>query len=714
MVRLLSFLTLLLFVYGGILAQGISGPEQDCPNAIPVCQTFYTQPNTYSGTGQIQDLQGIQGSCLRNFENNSVWYIFTVTQSGVLEMTITPSSQDDYDFAIYNLTGLTCADIPSGLAPEVRCNYAADTAGGSPTGLQIGATATSAPVNGPQFLAPLNAVQGETYVLLVDNFNIGGGGYTLDFTTNSPNAASIIDNVRPFMVSMEPTSCDTTTLLELLLSEKVVCDSIDTLGTQFTITGPSNVTVVAAGGADCAAGSYTQRIFIRLSTPIIIGGSYTINVNAAADGRAITDFCGNAITNAPLVFNMPDIITADFDFTISPSCLKDTFYFEDRTTGTPVSWQWNFGDGSGGSNLQNPLHTFPDTITYNITLTANSADCSSSVTRAIDVGLSYRADFSFTPTDPCVGDTVFFTDLSPATANNHLWQFGDGNIAGVRDPFHVYDEPGNFTISLSIADSQTPGCSGYAELAINVRPLPFAEFFSDANPVCSGTPVRFADNSDGTTAAWFWDFGNGDTSNDSLAIYVFPSGGTYTVTHIIDDVFCGSDTATMVVEVLQRPIFSLGNDTAICLSETVILAGPSGVDTYQWSTGETSQIITFTDVPSEVSLTVTSEGCEFIDIIFINEKKEDCYYVKVPSAFSPNGDGKNDFLKIFLLRIESFNLKIFNRWGEMVYETVNANLPWDGTHKGELQDAGVFQYVIDGRSISGERFFRSGNVTLIR
>src|SRR5690606_1079945 len=90
MVRLLGFLTLLLFVYGGILAQDGS-PEQDCPNATPVCQTFYTQPNTYSGTGQIQDLQGIQGSCLSNLENNSVWYIFTVTQSGILEMIITPS-----------------------------------------------------------------------------------------------------------------------------------------------------------------------------------------------------------------------------------------------------------------------------------------------------------------------------------------------------------------------------------------------------------------------------------------------------------------------------------------------------------------------------------------------------------------------------------------------------------------------------------------------
>src|SRR5690606_3979912 len=132
----------------------------------------------------------------------------------------------------------------------------------------------------------------------------------------------------PFIVSMEPTTCDTTTLLEFLLSEKIVCDSIDTLGTQFTITGPSNVTIVGAGGADCDAGSYTQRIFIRLSTPITTGGSYTINFHAADDGREITDFCGNAITNAPLVFDMPDIITADFDFTISPSCLKDTFYFE--------------------------------------------------------------------------------------------------------------------------------------------------------------------------------------------------------------------------------------------------------------------------------------------------------------------------------------------------------------------------------------------------
>jgi gliding motility-associated-like protein len=66
------------------------------------------------------------------------------------------------------------------------------------------------------------------------------------------------------------------------------------------------------------------------------------------------------------------------------------------------------------------------------------------------------------------------------------------------------------------------------------------------------------------------------------------------------------------------------------------------------------------------------------------------------------------------LRIRSFELKIFNRWGQLVFETNNATFGWDGKYKDELQDMGVFQYYIDGVSISGEKFFRTGNVTLLR
>ncbi len=429
----------------------------------------------------------------------------------------------------------------------------------------------------------------------------------------------------------------------------------------------------------------------------------------------IADFCNNQLQNIPFPINANDIVFADFDYTIRASCAKDTFYYEDRTAGSPIAWSWNFGDGSSISTDENPTHVYPDTAEYTLTLIVSSANCSDTISRLIDISSSFKADFIIGNNNPCLGDTVFFTDNSPGTATTYLWDFGDGNISGVQNPFNIYTQAGDYVVTLTISDISVPGCVDTATGLVFVKPLPDANFVADTDPICSGLPVRFTDNTMGTIQAYFWDFGNGNTSGDAIGVYVFPVGGVYNVTHRVTDAFCGSDEVTLTFDVLERPQFSLGEDTAICLSETVVLAGPANALEYRWSTGETTQIITFSDVPNEVALTVTaSNGCFNSDDVFIDEQREDCFYVKVPSAFSPNGDGRNDFLKIFLQRIQSFELKIFNRWGELVFETNNANILWDGTYKSEPQDIGVFQYYIEGVSISGDRFFRSGTVTLIR
>jgi gliding motility-associated-like protein len=710
MFRRFSFYTIIFFfsIIDGF--SQITGPEQDCPSAIPICQTQYQQNLSYAGGGLFRDFTDTSLTCLKNWENNSVWYIFTVTQSGILEMSITPLQQDDYDFAIYNITNSGCSDILLGNNLPVRCSYY-----GLPgtTGLRIGYSSTSAGVADTAFLAPLNVTLGETYVILVDNYNIGGGGYILDFTTNSPNAASIIDVTPPTMVGIRSTSCTPTRFLILDMSENILCSSIDTLGAQFSITGPSNVTVTGASGTDCGIGAFSNSIIIELDTPIYLGGLYTLNLHSGTNGLRISDYCGNAAADAGLPFNMPDIVVADFNYTINASCLKDTFYFTDQTLGTPIAWNWNFGDGTT-STQQNPVHTFPDTNAYTVTLITSSADCSDTISQFIDVTSSFAPDFTITPSQACIGDTIIFTDNSPSGATNYLWRFGDGSISGDQNPQYSYSTSGTFRVTLVISDPSTPGCSDSSFQFITITPVPDASFVADADPLCSGAPVRFTDASTGNIISYFWDFGDGNTSADNIGLNIFAVGGNYDVTHIINDALCGSDTVTQSYTVIQRPIVSLGNDTAICLSETIVLAGPANAETYRWSTGQTTRTITFSAVPDEVSLTITANGCTSSDVVFINERKEDCYYVKVPSAFSPNGDGHNDFLKIFLLRIQSFELKIFNRWGEMVFETNNATFGWDGRYKDELQDMGVFQYYIDGVSISGEKFFRTGNITLLR
>src|ERR1051325_4406994 len=112
-VCLLIFITSVSNLFGQI-----TGPEQDCDHALPVCQEVYVQPQTYQGVGAHDELPP-DLSCLENEENNSVWYIFTVTASGMLEFDIaaynaSANNTVDYDFALYNITGKTCANISDG------------------------------------------------------------------------------------------------------------------------------------------------------------------------------------------------------------------------------------------------------------------------------------------------------------------------------------------------------------------------------------------------------------------------------------------------------------------------------------------------------------------------------------------------------------------------------------------------------------------------
>src|SRR5574337_507039 len=98
--------------------------NQDCLDAIPICQNVYSTTVSYSGEGNYPNEINNSSSCLGSGELNDVWYTFTVQQSGNLNFTITPNnSADDYDWAVYNLTNNNCSDIFTNPALEVSCNY---------------------------------------------------------------------------------------------------------------------------------------------------------------------------------------------------------------------------------------------------------------------------------------------------------------------------------------------------------------------------------------------------------------------------------------------------------------------------------------------------------------------------------------------------------------------------------------------------------------
>lgn len=700
-------------------------PVQDCFGALPVCSNVTLVGNdSISGTGDIEDLLS-NNYCFTvnptspNLESNSAWYIFTTANPGTMAFDITPNiATDDYDFILFNVTGFTCEDIIDGSLFPVRCDFS-----GTPgsTGLRNGYADTSAPNNGPTFLAPLTVSANETFILFINNYTSGGGGYGLDFSSGTTD---VIDDIPPTVVGTDTLDCDTTSILTVYFSEPIVCSSILGDGSQFSITGPSTVTPVGAFSVNCVQGQFTNYISIIIDAPILQEGTYSITPQAGTGGMHLQDVCSNpADSTVSIQFDAPAIVLPHFGYTISASCIADTFNFVNTsnpstTNGNPT-WVWDFGDGSATSTLQDPKHTFPAEQPYTVTLTATTDDgCTYSGDSNVVVSNSYYADFSWSPLTVCPNVPIQFTDMSPGSSDSWYWNFDDNQISADHNPVHTFLQPGTYSVTFEISLTDPSGvCSDSVVIDVDVAEAVQANFTLDQSQICASIPVTFTDESSGNPTSLFWDFGNGDTSTQQNPTTTYIDTGSFDVIFIATN-GCGDDTLVSTYSANALPVFDLGADTSVCFTDPIVLHAYSGADSYQWSTGSTADSLLVTEVPAEIRVTVINGGCQYEDRINLFELTDGCVIAPVPSAFTPNGDGLNDVFRLVSPdRIQSLEVWIYNRWGELVFHDNKIDFEWDGNYKREKADMGVYMYIIEGRGYSSDGalpFYRTGNLTLIR
>lgn len=210
-------------------------------------------------------------------------------------------------------------------------------------------------------------------------------------------------------------------------------------------------------------------------------------------------------------------------------------------------------------------------------------------------------------------------------------------------------------------------------------------------------------------ASYLWQDGSTNPN------YTINDPGTYYVT--ITKAQCmGSDTITVnAFDVYQ----DLGNDTVVCektpFQITLEARVPQGA-TALWSTGATSDSIHVTN-PGTYTVTVSQDICSSTDSVTISTEMCDCVTF-MPNAFSPNGDGLND---VFAPQFETgcditgYSLQVFNRYGQMIFETIKAGAGWDGTAKGIAADPGTYMFTISyDKGTQHHRYIHKGDVTLIR
>ncbi len=177
---------------------------------------------------------------------------------------------------------------------------------------------------------------------------------------------------------------------------------------------------------------------------------------------------------------------------------------------------------------------------------------------------------------------------------------------------------------------------------------------------------------------------------------------------------CGnqtSDPTSFSYTVTNIPEVYLGNDTSICDGDIYTLdAGNPGLS-YYWSTGQNSQIASFSEVPQTIIVRVDRLGCYALDTIEIAS----ACAIYVPNVFSPNGDGHNDVFNFISAELLDYEMSVYDRWGTRVFYTNRKGESWDGrTTWGETFDIGTYAYLIQGHYRNGRTFSKTGNVTLLK
>lgn len=327
--------------------------------------------------------------------------------------------------------------------------------------------------------------------------------------------------------------------------------------------------------------------------------------------------------------------------------------------------------------------------------------------------VSYIAD-----TLSCLGETLQFQNTSDNYFSSFQWYFADGNTSQVVSPNHQYLLPGIYQTMLVGTGSN---CIDTAIQNIIIdAPVSDLHFMKDKENICTGQSIAFTPQTDGTTIHLSWSFGDGAAFPSGIEIvnHAYDSVGTMFVNLIAHFRACPDLSFQDSIHVHPLPVVNLGPDTFLCLNGApIFLANVTEIlsgNHYLWNTGDTAQKLEVRH-PGQYSLTITSaHDCTTTETI---EVKKDCY-IDIPNAFTPNGDNVNDYFfprQLLSRRVSKFDMQIFNRWGQLIFETKQVNgRGWDGGFNHTPQPQGVYIYLIDVEIDGLHAEHYTGNVTLIR
>jgi len=377
-----------------------------------------------------------------------------------------------------------------------------------------------------------------------------------------------------------------------------------------------------------------------------------INVQFSLDTKNFAN-CASSVSNASIVVPMLDNMNASFTATPATQSLpSSTVTINNTTNPGPWTYLWNFGDGTTSNSASVTSHTYATYGVYQIKLTVTHTVCSQTQTQSVTIlAIPPIVDFSADPTVGCEPLTVQFTNLTQyADPSTYLWDFGDGSTSQLINPSHTYLSAGKYSVSLSATNATGQNISNAKANFIEVDVRPLASFKVTPDTVFIPGGILYTVNFSEHATSYSWDFGDGSTSIDVRPEHTYTKDGSYTITLIASNEFNCSDTAKVTNAVTVRK----GNQ------------------------------------------------------------------ILIPNAFSPSlhgagaGDGKNDVFLPVMSGVVQFEMLVFNRWGQLLFESRSSTQGWDGYYNGKLCEQDVYMYKLTIVTDTGATVTRTGDINLIR
>ena len=398
-------------------------------------------------------------------------------------------------------------------------------------------------------------------------------------------------------------------------------------------------------------------------------------------------------------------------------------------------YYWYFGDGTGdttttpaSSHVYNKIGLYSVMLVTIDSTTCNISDTSYKHIRAGDNKVSL--DFISNKLPPCTNLSYNFTNTSTAVRggfqpNTFTWDFGDNSpilVQSTNPVAHTFGGPGTYQVTLSVND--TTFCNSPADTVKTIRlSSQVKASFSTPSAGCVPYNAVFANNSLGGLT-FNWNFGDGTSSTDDNPTHLYTQTGTYKVTlTAYDSTSCNKiddTTFTITVSPIPNASFSYTPLEPKENTFTNFMNQSTGATHYIWRFGDgdtstlenPSHIFDATATYNVCLTAINDAGCS--DDTCMNVRSLIRPLVDVPSAFTPGKFGANGTIRVVGFGIKEMDWNIYNRWGQKVFESNNLKSSWDGTFNGKLQPMDVYTYTLDVTFTNGQKYRKTGDITLLR